>query len=155
MLTAPQILRAMGAELIDLHKGAEIDEGSHPVQGRLSLAFAGAVEQLPAQLVTPTVTLPLPLVLALVSAKAGVPAAQLYQIVIDAAVEAATDGVPASEYLDVSTAALRAAKAQVAARLDKTPKRGALRRILTISDVEIEGAAAEKTAPKKGRKRAS
>ncbi len=160
MLTTDQCLLALGAELADTHKGDAVSEGSHPLNGKLSLSFSGAVEQLPALMVTPNLTLSLPIVLALL-AQAGVKADLLTKIVIAAAQQAAAekDGSATGEHIDLWSGHIKEARAKILETLDKVPKKGSLRRILTISDVVVEGTGLILTAPipqqKKGRRKSA
>ncbi len=148
MLNPNQALKALGIELADLHDAEVLPEGTHPLAGTLELAFSGAVEQGPGIMAAQNLTLPLPLVLAILS-EAGVKADVLTQTVIKAAALAAKEKKPVSEQIDLWTGAIKDARELVLAKLPKVPKKGALRRILTISDVLVQGTGLEAVAVKK------
>lgn len=166
MLTQPQSLLALAAELLDAHKKVIIDPGTYPVSGKMTLSFSGAVEQLPALMVARDLRLSLATVMALL-AQAGVQGDLLSGIILKAAEEAAKakeddedSKDTANECVDVWTGAIKEARAQVAAKLGKVPKKGSLRRILTIADLLVIGEGIEALAPapkvmKKTRRKAS
>jgi hypothetical protein len=154
MLDDLQLLRVTGAKLDDLHKGVEVPQGQHAVDAEIRLRITGVVQQGAEQLVAPDVKIPLTAVLALVAERLGVRAEQLFDMVLDAAVQAHERGDPVSQWMDVSQRALSEARAKVLARMDKVPKRGPLRKLVEINEIEIHGAglAPLPAAPKRRRR---
>jgi hypothetical protein len=163
MLTQDQSTLALAAELKDRHKKVIIPPGTYPLSGNMTLSFSGAVEQLPSLMVARDLRLSLPIILALL-AQAGVQGDLLTGIILKAAEEAAKakdddeDGdddakdATTGEHIDVWTGAIKEARAQVAATVGKVPKKGSLRRILTIADLSVIGKGIEALTPKLAKK---
>ncbi len=136
-LNDAQVLRVIAAELTDAHGKEEVAEGQHAVNGKLSLTYAGKIEQLPLQLITQTPRIPLEVVLALVAERGGIKADTFAALLIAAAVEAAGEQEPASDFLEHTKRSLRDAKAQLAERLPKVERHGPLRRIVELSRIKL------------------
>lgn len=140
MLDDTQILRVTGAKLQDLHGDVAVPLGQHALDAEIRLRITGIVEQTPEQLAAPVVNIPLTAVLALVGERLGIGAAKLYDLVLDAALQAHETGDPVSQWMDCSQRALSAAKQRVAELLPRQRKRGPLRRIVELSEIDIHGA---------------
>jgi hypothetical protein len=151
MLSEAQILRITALKLDDLHAAVAIDEGQHAVNADVRLHLNGIVEQKPVQLVTPTVTIPLLAVLALVADRGGIRADRIYDLIVEAAIEAHEKGEPVGDYIEHSKRALATVKERVVARLPKAERNGQLRRIIEITDICVSGATLAAPPAKKRR----
>lgn len=140
MLTESQILRILAAELDDAHGKTAVELGQHPVQAQISLQLAGSVEQLPAQLVSPSVRLPLVTILAMVCQRGGLSVTRMVDSLVEAALEAHEHGEPAGEWVEHSKAAERKARELIAAKVPKVERSGQLRRIVEVTGIQINGA---------------
>lgn len=158
MLTPEQVLRIAGAELVEAHGKAPFEEGQHAVDAQVSLHLIGSVEQTSAQLVTPTVQVPLAEMLAFLARKLGVGAERLHGLVMEAAADAlcATAERPMALVM-AATDALLFAKQQRQAALPKQERGGPLRRIVQLSEVQVRpiGAESVTTAPAPRKRAAS
>jgi hypothetical protein len=137
MLTEAQILRVTALKLDDLHAGAAIAEGQHAVNADVRLHLSGIVEQQPRQLVTPTVTIPLLAVLALVGERGGIKADRIYDLIVQAAIDAHESGEPVGDWIEHSKRAMAVVKAKVLERLPKAGRTGQLRRIIEVSKIKV------------------
>lgn len=147
MLTEPQILRVLGAQLDHEHGKTLFDEGQHPVEAKVSLRLTGTVEQGADQLVAPTARIPLHAVLALVCERGGIGRQRMEELIVQAVTEALERGEPVGDWIECSRAAERRATQQIIDKLPRVPKRGALRRLVQLLDVEITPAAILETKP--------
>ena len=138
MLTELQILRVLGAELDGEHGKVEFDEGQHDVAAQISLTIVGRVEQGAGQLVAPTAKIPVAAVLALVCERGGVTRQRMEELIVQAVTEAIERGEPVGEWIECSKAAERRATKAIIDKLPRVPKRGALRRLVQLSDLRVE-----------------
>lgn len=154
MLTDPQILRILGAQLDHEHRKEEFDEGQHPVEARVSLRILGTVQQGADQLVAPTARIPLHAVLSLVCERGGIARQRMEELIVQAVTQAIEHGEPVGDWIECSRAAERRATAAIIEKLPKVPKRGAIRRLVQLLDVQVEPCSlAEQKAPPRRRKR--
>lgn len=140
MLTEPQILRVLSAELDSEHGKVEFDEGQHAVEAQVSLRILGTVEQGAGQLIAPTARIPLHAVLALVCERGGIARARMEELIVQAVTEALERGEPVGDWIECSKAAERRATRAIIDKLPRVPKRGALRRLVELSDVRVKPA---------------
>jgi hypothetical protein len=147
MLTEPQILRVLGAELDKQHGKVEFDEGQHAIEARVSLRLLGTVEQGADQLIAPTARIPLHAVLALVCERGGIGRQRMEELIVQAVTEALERGEPVGDWIECSRAAERRATSAIIDRLPRVPKRGALRRLVQLQDLCVEPAGIEATKP--------
>lgn len=146
-LTPEQLQLLIGLKLCKLHEEQDIPVGNHAIRGTLALAFEGGVLRHPDTDAAPTVSAKLPNVLALFSQRLNVKLAGLYDILFEVLGAAYANEEPAAEFLAVCTDAADKAKAAALKTMARGPKRGSLSHILTISDVEIDGAGIEIPKP--------
>jgi hypothetical protein len=152
MLTDNQILRIASLKLDDLHAAEQIEEGLHAVNADIAFHLHGTVEQKPVQSITPTASIPLLAVLALVGERSGIKADKIYDLIVDAALEAAARGEPMGEWIEHSKRALAHVKEKLIERLPRVTRSGQLRRIVELSEISVAGASL--SPPPKKRKRA-
>ncbi len=156
MLTPDQLLLTLGIKLADLYEEEVIPQGTHPITGTVSFGFSGAIEQLAGVMAAPNLTLPLPMVLAIL-AEAGVKADVMTQAITKAVALAAKEKTPVSEQIEVWSGAIKEARALVLSKLPKVPKKGALKPVIAISDILVEGTGLELVTvpPKKARRKSA
>jgi hypothetical protein len=130
MLTEPQVLRVLGAELDKLHGDQSIALGQHAVDTRVSLRVLGSVVQREDQLVLPTV--PALAILGIVCERAGIPPQRVEELVAEAVALLAT-GEVTSPYIERAKIAERRAREQ----MPKATRRGPLNRIVELSCLRV------------------